>query len=223
MLIVFLLLWNFLISWLNCWYVGKTWAESKVIGGWVRFVTWCAAVMGACGFIWCNMLVVGFLASTHVGLLGKYALTDKYLEFLFNIGYVLIIFPILGSGMGIWLDSVKEAYKRRDGLSIGVAGYNTFAQVYNTYEAAKFLPEVFKTIGKTLDDSDDAKGKLGLLVAYICLAISVGGGVGLAYYIIHTTAKKQALAHQAVAAGVVEAEAVASSGRRIGQGGRRVY
>jgi hypothetical protein len=188
-LIIFLLAWNFGISWLNCWYVGKVWAESKVIGGWMQFVTICAAIMGACGFIWCNLLVIGYLASTHVGLLPlKYQLTDTYLELLWNIGYVLIIFPILGSGMGIWADSVKQAYKRRDGMSIGVAGYNTFAQVYNTYEAAKFLPSIFKAIGKTLDSTKSGQGKLMLLTVYTCLTLSIGGGLGLAYYIIHSTA-----------------------------------
>jgi hypothetical protein len=192
--IVLLLLWNFLISWLNCWYVGKTWAESKVIGGWVRFVTLCAAVMGACGFIWCNLLVVGFVCSTHVGILPvKYQLTDPYLELLWNIGYVLIIFPILGSGIGIWLDSVKEAYKRRDAMSIGVAGYNTFAQVHNTYEAAKYLPTILKKISKSIQDSDN---KLMMLTVYTALAVSVGGGLGLAYFIIHSTAQKQALIEQ---------------------------
>jgi len=198
MLIVFLILFNFLISVLNCWYVGRVWAESQVIGGWMRFVTWCAAVMGTCGFIWCNTLVFGYLASTHVGLLPhKYQLTDPYLELLFDIGYVIVIFPILGSGLGIWLDSVKEAYKRRDGLSIGVAGYNTFAQAYNTYEAVKFLPTVFKKIGKSIEDSDN---KLLMGTVYSVLILSVGGGVGLAYYIIHTTAQKVALAAQAASA-----------------------
>ena len=81
-------------------------------------------------------------------------------ELLFNIGYAIVIFPILGSGMGIWLDSIKEAIKRKDGISIGVAGYNTFAQGYNTYEAAKFLPTVFKHIGATIEDTDSAQGKL---------------------------------------------------------------
>lgn len=189
-MIVLLILWNFLISVLNCWFVGKTWAESKAIGGWFRFVTWCAAVMGTCGFVWCNTLVIGYLASTHVGMLPlKYQLNDTYLELLFNIGYMLVIFPILGSGMGIWLDSVKQAYKNRDGMSIGVAGYNTFAQVYNTYEAAKFIPSVLSKIGKTLDETDDAKTKLMLLTVYVVLAVSVGLGVATAWYIIHTTAE----------------------------------
>ena len=189
-MIVFLILWNFLISVLNCWFVGKTWAESKVIGGWFRFVTWCAAIMGTCGFVWCNTLVIGWLASTHAGLLPlKYQLNDTYLELLFNIGYMLVIVPILGSGMGIWLDSVKKAYMRRDGLSIGVASYNTFAQGYNTYEAAKFVPTVLEKIGKTLKSTDSVKTKLMLLTVYTVLALSVGLGVATAWYIIHTTAE----------------------------------
>jgi hypothetical protein len=193
MLILLLLAWNFGISWLNCWFVGKTWAESKVIGGWVRFVMWSAAVMGACGFVWCNLLVLGYIASTHVGILPlKYQLNDTYLGLLWNMGYALVIFPILGSGLAIWADSVKQAYRDRDALSIGVAGYNTFAIAYDTYEAAKFLPSVFKSIGKTLDDTKDTKTKLMLLAVYVVLALSVGLGVALAYFIIHTTAVRVA-------------------------------
>jgi hypothetical protein len=185
-LILFLLVWNFGISWLNCWFVGRTWAESKAAGGWARLVVWAAAVMGTCGFIWCNLLVVGFLLSDHVGLLpAKYILHDKQLELLWNMGYALIIFPILGSGLAIWADSLKQAYKNRDGLSIGVAAYNTFAMAHNTFEAAKFLPTVFEKIGKSLEDSDNK----GLMVTiYSALAISIGGAVALAYFIIHTTA-----------------------------------
>lgn len=185
-LIAFLLLWNFGISWLNCWFVGKTWAESQVVGGWTRLVTWAAAVMGACGFIWCNLLVVGFLCSTHVGILPhKYQLTDPYLELLWNIGYAIVIFPILGSGLAIWADSLKQAYKNRDGMSIGVAAYNTFAMAHNTYEAARFLPTVFEKIGTSLKESDN---KALMATVYAALILSIGGGLGMAYYIIHTTA-----------------------------------
>jgi hypothetical protein len=189
-LILLLLGWNFGISWLNCWFVGKTWAESKAIGGWVRLVTLSAAVMGACGFIWCNLLVIGFIASTHVGILPhKYQLTDPYLELLWDMGYALIIFPLLGSGLAIWADSLKQAYKNRDGLSIGVAAYNTFAMAHNTYEAARFLPTVFEKIGTSLKESDN---KALMATVYIALALSVGGGVAMAYFIIHSTAVKVA-------------------------------
>lgn len=190
-LIVLLLAWNFGISWLNCWYVGKMWAESKVIGGWFRAVTWAAAVQGSFGFIWCNLLVVGFLFSDHVGLLpAKYILHDKQLELLWNIGYVIVIFPLLGSGLMIWLDSVKRAIKTKRGWDIGVAAYNTFAMAHNSYEAVKFLPTVLEKIGKSLKDSNN-KAALGTI--YLALAISIGGGLGLAYYIIHSTASKVAL------------------------------
>jgi len=185
-MIFLLLLWNFGISWLNCWFVGRTWVESKAIGGWVRVVTLAAAVMGACGFIWCNLLVIGYVCSTHIGILPvKYQLTDPYLQLLWEMGYVLIVFPVLGSGLIIWVDSIKEAYKERDGLSIGIAAYNTFAMANNTYEAAKFLPTVFEKISTSLKDSDN---KALMFTVYVALAVSVGAGLGLAYYIIHSTA-----------------------------------
>ena len=207
-LIVFVILWNFGISWLNCYFVGKTWAEANAIGGWTKFVTCAAAVMGASGFVWCNTLVLGFLCSTHVAILSlKYQLTDRYLELLLNLGYVLVVFPILGSGLAIWADSLKQAYKERDGLSIGVAAYNTFAMAHNTYEAAKFFPSVIDKIKDTLEDSDN---KLMLVTVYTVLAISVGGGIGLAYFIIHSTAVK--VAQQARMA-TLEAQVAANSAR----------
>src|SRR5271167_447771 len=178
-MIVLLLLWNFGISWLNCYFVGKTWAESQAIGGWTRFVTWSAAVMGASGFVWCNTLVLGFLASTHVAILPlKYQLTDRYLELLFEMGYVLVIFPILGSGLAIWADSLKQAYKNRDGLSIGVAAYNTFAMAHNTFEAARFLPTVIDKIGTSIKESNN---KALMATVYTVLIVSIGGGLGMAY------------------------------------------
>src|SRR5271167_1408003 len=208
LIVVLLLLWNFGISWLNCYFVGKTWAEAKAIGGWTLFVTYAAAIMGACGFIWCNTLVIGFLCSTHVGILPlKYQLTDPYLTLLFEMGYVLVIFPILGSGLAIWADSLKQAYKNRDGLSVGVAAYNTFAMAHNTYEAAKFFPSVIDKIKDTLEDSDN---KAALLTVYAVLAISVGGGIGLAYFIIHSTAVKVANAKRMA---TLEAQVAANSAR----------
>jgi hypothetical protein len=52
---------------------------------------------------------------------------------------------------------------------------------HNTYEAAKFLPTIFEKIGKSLN-------KAMMLTVYTALALSIGGGLGLAYFIIHSTA-----------------------------------
>ena len=89
----------------------------------------------------------------------------------------------------IWLDSVKQAIKSKNGWDIGVAAYNTFAMAHNSYEAAKFLPTAFGKIAKSLEDSDN---KAVLATIYLALAVSIGAGVGLAYYIIHSTAVKVA-------------------------------
>src|SRR5271157_3367524 len=185
-MIVLLLLWNFLISVLNCWFVGRTWAESKAAGGWARLLVWAAAVMGTCGFVWCNIIVVGYVCSTHIGILPlKYQLTDPYLALLWEMGYALVIFPILGSGLAITADSIKQAYKNRDGLSIGVAAYNTFAMAHNTFEAARFLPTVIDKIGTSIKESNN---KALMATVYTVLIVSIGGGLGMAYFIIHSTA-----------------------------------
>jgi len=90
-----LLIVNFGISWFNAYSVGRSWADSKAVGGWPRFIIWCAAVMSACGFTWCYLIVLTFMA----GAAGY--LSPRYMQLALEIGYVIIIFPILGSGFGI--------------------------------------------------------------------------------------------------------------------------
>ena len=60
---------------------------------------------------------------------------------------------------------------------------------HNTYDAAKFLPTVFEKIGKSLKESDN---KALMATVYTVLILSIGGGLGLAYFIIHSTAVKVA-------------------------------
>ena len=45
MLMLFLVLGlNLVISFLNARNVGRIWAESKAVGGWVRLLAWCGAI-----------------------------------------------------------------------------------------------------------------------------------------------------------------------------------
>ena len=40
MFVLILLVLNFGISWFNAYSVGRSWADSKAIGGWPRFMDW---------------------------------------------------------------------------------------------------------------------------------------------------------------------------------------
>lgn len=187
LLLVLLLFLNFGISWLNAWSVGRSWADSKAVGGWPRFVVWCAAIMSAAGFTWCYLIILAFGAGA-AGLL-EY----QYVQAALELGYVIIILPILGSGLGIWMDSLTTAWRRRDAMSIGVAAWNTFAQAHNTYEAARMLPGIFKHLGEVFEggDSDSAKGKALLLVVLLVI-LALCGGVFTTVAIVRSTAKKYA-------------------------------
>lgn len=41
---------NLVISFLNARNVGRVWAETKAVGGWIRVLAWCGAIQSAIGF-----------------------------------------------------------------------------------------------------------------------------------------------------------------------------
>ena len=52
--LILILVWalNFGISWLNARTVGLMWVETKILGGWQRFMAWGGGIMGAWGLSW---------------------------------------------------------------------------------------------------------------------------------------------------------------------------
>ncbi len=178
------LLVNFGISWFNARSVARSWADSEVIGGWPRFVVWCAAVMSAAGFTWCYLSVLA------IGAGATGFLAPKYVGLTLELGYLIIILPVLGSGLGIWMDSLTTAWRRRDCLSIGVAAWNRYAQIHNTYEAVNILPGVFSDLGKRLyGDDDDASGKAKMLV-FMLVVVALCGGILTTAAIIRSSGRE---------------------------------
>jgi hypothetical protein len=184
--VLILLVLNFGISWFNARSVGRSWADSKAIGGWPRFMVWSGAVMSASGFTWCYLVLLVLIA-TATGLLPM-----RYVQVALELGYVLIIFPALGSGIAIWMDSVTTAWRRRDAASVGVAGWNTFAMAHDTCEAATTLPGIFKDLGSGFSEGDDdAEGKL-LYLAVLIVVLALCGGIFTTMAIVRSTARKYA-------------------------------
>lgn len=179
---------NFLISIFNAWSVGKVWFETKAVGGWPRILAWSGAVMSVCGFTWVYMVLLGSIAFSA----GK--LDQEHLTAMFSLGYVIIILPLLGSGVAITINSWIAAWKRRTFTNMGVAGWNTFAQAYNTYNAVSAIPEalkgVFKVFGNTKGgNKNDAMARLALLLVVIALL----GGVLSTSIIIRIVAREHAM------------------------------
>ena len=185
MILIFLLLvLNFGISWFNAHAVGQTWSDTKVIGGWPRFITWCAAIMSASGFTWCYLIIAAIIA----GATGT--LPQEYVQIALEIGYVVIIFPVLGSGLGIWIDSVATAWRKRNIRSIGFAAWNTFAMAHNVYSAAKALPGIFENLGDVFAGGEgDSKS---LRIALLLVLFALIGGILTTVAIVRVSAKKRA-------------------------------
>lgn len=174
-LIFLLLLLNLGISYWNARVCGQFWLESEQVGG--RFLLWCGAIMSAIGFSSVYLPLMLLLVVSTVGDPGQGA---QLVKFAMSFWYLLVIVPILGTGLVITVHSWVEAYQRRDGFSMGVAAYNTFAQAHNTWDAVQNSGDAFKTVTEGLGalfgggDSDDAKGKVVLLgiVMVVCALLA---------------------------------------------------
>jgi hypothetical protein len=170
--LLLLLALNFAISGWNAYASGSYLTESKIIGGWTRFVVWCGLVMSACGFTWCYLTIL-----TIVAVVGGW-LTPEWGEVMFELGYLIIILPVLGSGLGIWAHSLAVAYRERNFSSVAVAGWNTYAQARNTWQAAQHAPSAFKEVveafsGKNRKSSKDSGAAL-LVILLVILAVAGG-------------------------------------------------
>ena len=65
------------------------------------------------------------------------------------------ITAIVCSGMAIWLDSWKRAFREGGFLNYGVAMYNTYAQIHNTYAMIEGMGPAFKSIGDLFKGRDE--------------------------------------------------------------------
>jgi hypothetical protein len=179
---------NFGISAWNAYAVGRAWAETKVAGGWPRFMAWMGALMSASGFSWCYLFLL---------VLGGRALEwlpDNAAEVALQLGYVILIPGILLSGLMIMLDSWRRAFRNGGILNYGIAAYNTYAQVHNTLSAVNTFGSALRGVtdffGGDRDSrssDDDARGMLILLVVII-VALALLAGVLTTAIIIRLTA-----------------------------------
>lgn len=171
-MILLLFVLNVAISAWNAYASGAYWTESKLIGGTVRLLTWCGLVMSACGFTWCYLLVVAMGAE-----LAGY-LTPAETDLAIKAGYLVLILPILGSGLAIWAESVASAWRERSLGSIARAAWNTHAQASNTWSAVRDAPGIFSGVWEALaggDTDDDSPGPAVALVLFAVVLALVGG------------------------------------------------
>lgn len=190
---------NFVISWFNAWSCGTTWDGAYAKGGAAYFMNWMGAIMSASGFTWCYLVVLGFLAAVTPASLfitpeeGQVVtgmlLDAASLEAFFQLGYLVIILPILGSGLAITVQTWRGLARRRAQRQAGafdyaITGWNTYAQVHNTYSALRHIPSAFDGVGSFFSGKDSKDGK-GLIVILL-VVLAVGGGILTTFSIIQS-------------------------------------
>jgi hypothetical protein len=167
---------NFVISIGNAYGSGRAWVEAKHAGGWPRFLCWMGALMSASGFSWCYLIVLALLAY-HFDWL-----KPGDVEVAVQLGYIVIIPGVLFSGLMITVASWAEAYRSRRVLDMGVAAYNTYAQIHNTFNAIQDFGSAFSNVVKFFtsshsksSDDDDSDGAAVLIVAALVLVALFAG------------------------------------------------
>jgi hypothetical protein len=179
---------NGVLSWWNARTCGRAWVESKAVGGWIRFLVWCGAIQSAVGFSSVFLLPIVF--TFHA--LFPDILTGTYVNGAISLWYLTVIIPMLGTGLSISIESWIRAYREQNLAALGVAAYNTFAQVHNLMgsidtlqSAAKAVLDLFISVAK---GKGDAKGKamtLGLMAAVLAVVLALCAGGILTAILIH--------------------------------------
>lgn len=166
-----LLLLNFGISCWNAYIAGVIWRQ---VSGLMKLVAVCALIMASCGFLSVTAVVFGYVAVT------AHWIDPRGFQALLGLTYLLIVVPILGSGLVITIHSWIVAYRSRDWLSIGTAGYNTVAQIHNMYSAARDVPEIWEAVSSFFTPSSDEKpeaalARVAVLLVLLAAAVAAGG------------------------------------------------
>lgn len=205
-MIVILWFVNAAISVFNAWGCGLTWDSTKAKGGAAHFMNWMGAIMSASGFTWCYLVILGWLgtqvpaawfieAEEGAEPIKGMLLNAADLAAFYDLGYLVIIFPILGSGLAITIQTWRYVARKRH-RSVGdyaITGWNTFAQVHNTYSAMRAVPGALDGVlsyfgggGRSSSSSSDSKDGKGLIVILL-VVLAVCGGILTTVAIINAT------------------------------------
>lgn len=188
MSVILLLVLNLFLSTLNAWGCGVSWQETKRHGGVAHLMNWMGATMAASGFSWCFLIISAFIAH-HIPYDGHPLLDIAAMKALLSLGYLVILPPVLGSGVAILIHSWVGFAKERDLASGLAAGWNTYAMGSNVYHAMDGVPKALDTVGDFFTDNDDL-AELGLKIVIGLLLFSVAGGILTTYLIITRTARR---------------------------------
>jgi len=179
-MILFIWCLNLGISLWNAYITGKVWVEAKHAGGVHRFMAWMGYVMASLGFSWDILVLVGILLHSF----GK--ITSDQATLFFQAGYVLLVPGFLFSGYAIMFQSWANAYRNHSVVNMGVAGYNTYANVHNTFNAIDNFPKAFGSVFNTFSRGS-GKSKANGLILFVVILCVLSGFI-IAALIVHRVA-----------------------------------
>jgi len=167
---------NFGISWWNAKVVGWLWNDRPVMGLFTKAVLWSAAINSAIGFSSVFMVGLALLASQFMDPKQAHIL----ITWMMSLWYVVVILPILGTGLVITLHSWMEFARTRNWSDLAVSSWNTFAQLHNMYDATQSLGPAFDAVSDMFkavlsNDDDDDKGAIGRLALALVFLALIGG------------------------------------------------
>ena len=181
-MIIFIWFLNLGISIWNAYSVGKVWVETKHVGGGYRFMAWMGYLMASIGFSYDILILVG------VVLQGAGKITPDQLELFFNAGYIVLAPAILFSGYAIMFQSWANAYRNHSLPHLGVAAYNTYANIHNTFNVIDNLPKAIGSVAKALAGGrGSGKGKANGIILFVALLCVLSGFI-IAGLIVHYVA-----------------------------------
>lgn len=178
--------------------VGTAWKDTQAFGStFDKVVLWSAVIQAGIGFSMPILLGLSYASIAYMtsGAEPYISIEEgkQFMEWLFSLWYVAIIFPALGSGFAIWAHSLRVAFKRRDFGSIAAAGWNSFAQIHNTISAVNNLGGALNNVGSLFsslgDSKGDGKGKLAVL-AIVLVVLSLVAGFMIAFGLVRYFANK---------------------------------
>lgn len=150
--------------------------------------------MSASGFTWCYLIILGAFGGSipfeHEDGTVAPLLTPDAIQAFADLGYLVIIFPILGSGIAITVHSWGVFWRKRNFTNGAVAGWNSFAQVYNVVSALEHVPKAFGGVSDYFG-SKDSKGS-GKAAVLVLVSLAVIGGVLTTWWIIKSTMRSTA-------------------------------
>lgn len=170
------------ISYWNARVVGQCWNDRPAMGLLMRLVLYSAAVQSAIGFS--SVLLVGlvFLSGTLLDPV-DHALLVKH---MMNFWYVLVIIPVLTTGLVITIHSWVVLLRERSWMNLAITSWNTFAQIKNMYDAAHTLGPALDGVGDLVSSAlsgGDGNSKVARL-AIVLVILSLIGGVLITAMII---------------------------------------